>query len=199
MKVIAITGGIASGKSEVTKTIAAAGYPIVDADVLARQVLEPGTHTLEQVKQFFGESIIKNGVLDRKTLGERVFSNPNALKVLTNLTAPEIKSRIQDQLSFFKIKGKKLVFCAIPLFFEQHYEDTGWFDQVVVVSTTTRQQLDRLMSRDHLREWEAQSRIKAQMPADEKVKRADVVIENNGSEKALQEKVNLYLQGLEEE
>lgn len=199
MLVIAITGGIASGKTEVTKTIQRAGYPVVDADVLARQVLEPGTHTLEQVKERFGQSIIKNGVLDRHALGERVFSNPTLLKSLTALTAPEIRSRIQEQLSFFRMKGKTVVFCAIPLFFEQHYEDTGWFDQVVVVATNERQQLDRLMARDHLDEWAAQSRIKAQMPVAKKVAKADVVIENDGSAEELKQKVVDYLNRLKEE
>ncbi|MDD9138659.1 dephospho-CoA kinase [Fructobacillus sp. CRL 2054] len=198
MRVIAITGGIASGKSAVTNQIRMAGYPVVDADLVSRQVVEPGTHTLEEIKETFGEDIIKNGVLDRKRLGQKAFGSQALLKRLTEITAPEIRSAIQDQLSFYKIKGKSLVFCAIPLFFEQHYEDTGWFDQVVVIATNERTQLDRLMARDHLDEWEAQSRIKSQLPLNVKEDKADVVIENNGTAEELQEKVAAYLKEVEE-
>ncbi|MFC4760834.1 dephospho-CoA kinase [Fructobacillus durionis] len=198
MRVIAITGGIASGKSAVTNQIRMAGYPVVDADLVSRQVVEPGTHTLEEIKETFGEDIIKNGVLDRKLLGQKVFGNQALLKQLTKITAPEIQSAIQDQLSFYKIKGKSLVFCAIPLFFEQHYEETGWFDQVVVVSSNERTQLDRLMARDHLDEWEAQSRIKAQLPLKTKMGKADVVIENDGTPEELEAKVAHYLKEVKE-
>ncbi|MBS9337943.1 dephospho-CoA kinase [Fructobacillus parabroussonetiae] len=197
MKVIAITGGIASGKSAVTDQIRQAGYRVVDADLLARQVVEPGTHTLEEIKEAFGQEIVQNGVLDRKALGEKVFANPALLKELTKITSPEIQSAIRDQLAFFKMKEEPIVFCAIPLFFEQHYEKTGWFDQVLVVSASEREQLERLMARDHLDEWAAQSRIKSQMPVQEKIAKADVVIENNGTAEELAQKVQDYLKHLE--
>ncbi|MBS9338786.1 dephospho-CoA kinase [Fructobacillus sp. M2-14] len=198
MRVIAITGGIASGKSFVTNQIRNAGYKVIDADLVSRQVVEPGTHTLEEIKSAFGDQIISNGVLDRKALGEKVFSNPALLKELTNITAPEIRSSIQDSLSFFKMKGEEVVFCAIPLYFEQGYDQSGWFDQVVVVVSDERVQLDRLMARDGLEEWAAQTRIKSQMPNAEKKQKADVVIENNGTEEELQKQVSAYLQTLKE-
>ncbi|MBS9335694.1 dephospho-CoA kinase [Fructobacillus papyrifericola] len=197
MKVIAITGGIASGKSAVTDQIRQAGYKVVDADLVSRQVVEPGTHTLEEIKETFGQEIVQNGVLNRKVLGEKVFTNPALLKELTKITSPEIQSTIRDQLAFFKMKGEAVVFCAIPLFYEQKYDQTGWFDQVVVVAATERQQLERLMARDHLDEWAAQSRIKAQLPIQEKVAKADVVIENEGTAEELEQKVSDYLSTVE--
>ncbi|MBS9335045.1 dephospho-CoA kinase [Fructobacillus sp. M1-13] len=197
MKVIAITGGIASGKSAVTNQIRKAGYKVVDADLVSRQVVEPGTHTLEEIKEVFGQAIVQNGVLDRKALGQKVFGNDALLKQLTKITSPEIQSVIKDQLSFFKIKGEPVVFAAIPLFFEQHYEKTGWFDEVVVVASSERKQLERLMARDHLDEWAAQARIKSQMPVQEKIKKADLVINNDGSEAELAAQVAELLKNLE--
>ncbi|MCO0831782.1 dephospho-CoA kinase [Fructobacillus sp. W13] len=198
MKVIAITGGIASGKSFVTNEIREAGYKVIDADLVARQVVEPGTHTLEEIKAAFGNQIVKNGVLDRKALGEKVFANPALLKQLTSITGPEIESSIQDSLSFFRMKGEEIVFCAIPLYYEQNYDQTGWFDEVIVVVSDERVQLDRLMARDGLEEWAAQTRIKSQMPAAEKQAKADVVFENNGTEEELTKQVQAYLQNLKE-
>lgn len=198
MKVIAITGGIASGKSFVTNQIREAGYKVIDADLVSRQVVEPGTHTLEEIKAAFGNQIVKNGVLDRKALGEKVFANPALLKQLTSITSPEIESSIQDALSFCRMKGEEIVFCAIPLYYEQNYDQTGWFDQVIVVVSDERIQLDRLMARDGLEEWAAQTRIKSQMPAAEKAEKADVVFENNGTEEELTKQVQAYLQQLKE-
>lgn len=199
MKIIGLTGSIATGKSAVTKIVAAAGYRVIDADLVAREVVEPGTFTLEKIKDVFGLDIVENGVLNRKKLGQMVFQDPAKLKELTAITSPAIYSAIEDKLNFFKNRGEKVIFIAIPLLFEQKYDESGWLDQILVVATNPRIELDRLMARDHLDEYAAQSRIKAQISIEKKVEMADVVFDNNGSEEELKQQVEKYLVDLKKE
>lgn len=199
MKIIGLTGSIATGKSAVTKIVAAAGYRVIDADLVAREVVEPGTFTLEKIKDVFGLDIVENGVLNRKKLGQIVFKDPAKLKELTAITSPAIYSAIEDKLNFFKNRGEKVIIIAIPLLFEQKYDESGWLDQILVVATNPRIELDRLMARDHLDEYAAQSRIKAQISIEKKAEMADVVFDNNGSEEELKQQVEKYLADLKKE
>lgn len=198
MKIIGLTGSIATGKSSVTKQLAQAGYRVIDADQVAREVVEPGTFTLEKIKDTFGNGVVKNGVLDRPKLGQLVFGNPDLLKQLTAITSPIIYSTIEDKLNFFKTKGEKIVFVAIPLLYEQGYDKSDWLSEVIVVATDPRIELDRLMARDHLDEYAAQSRIKSQISIEKKVDLADRVFDNNGSKEDLAKQVRAYLDELKE-
>ncbi|GAO99623.1 dephospho-CoA kinase [Fructobacillus ficulneus] len=199
MKIIGLTGSIATGKSAVTKLVAQAGYHVIDADLVAREVVEPGSFTLEKIKTTFGQDVIKNGVLDRKKLGERVFQNPALLKALTEITSPAIHSAIEDKINFFKMQGDAIIFIAIPLLYEQGYDQTDWFNQILVVATNPRTELDRLMDRDGLDEYAAQSRIKAQISIEDKAQRADVVFDNNGTTAELAAQVDQYLMELKKD
>ncbi|MDF7637774.1 dephospho-CoA kinase [Leuconostocaceae bacterium ESL0958] len=193
MKVIGITGGIASGKSQVVKQVRAAGYPVLDADEVARIVVEPGTPTLEKIKDSFGQDVMDNGVLNRAYLGKLVFEDPAKLALLNQITQPVIFATLKEQRSFWKMQGASVLFMVIPLLFEQGYDQIGWFDEIILVDTDPAVAKKRLMARNHLDEYEAQRRILTQAPLAEKKTKADRCFDNNGEPAALQQQVSDYL------
>lgn len=178
-KVIGLTGGIASGKSTVSNFLKQQGYPIVDADQVARDVVAPGSNGIRQIRQAFGTEIVDpDGHLNRQRLGEIVFQSASQMARLNHIVQPLIRTSILQQIEFLKRHGATLIFLDIPLLFEQHYE--GLCDEVMVVSVDAQRQRERLMRRNSYSKCEAMGRINSQMPLADKVKRADVVIDNNG-------------------
>lgn len=177
-QVIGLTGGIASGKSTVSIYLKKQGYPIVDADVVARQVVEPGTVGLVRIKREFGSEVITaDKQLDRRRLGQIVFNSHQQLEKLNRIVQPLIRDTIIQQLRTLDAQGARLIFLDAPLLFEQHYESLC--DQVMVVTVTPDVQLRRLMQRDSLNKSAAQARIHSQMPLVDKEELATVVIDNN--------------------
>ena len=178
---IAITGNIASGKSQVEKTLAELGYVVYDSDKIAHNVLDTLT-------DFYGYDVFTDGKIDRKKLGELVFSDSSLRAKLEELTHPLIKAKI---LELFTVhKNDKYIFVSIPLLYEAGFEDI--FDKVIFVSVDNDIQLKRLMERNNYSKEEAQRRISSQMPQEEKIKKADYVIVNNSTKENLCEQIKAF-------
>ncbi|MCO7175956.1 dephospho-CoA kinase [Sporolactobacillus kofuensis] len=180
MMKIGLTGGIASGKSTVSKWFIKQGYPVIDADVISRQVVEPGEAALTEIaKQFGGQMILPSGNLDRRKLGKLVFQNAEKRKQLDDLMHPVIRQRMMKELDQLERVGIQTVVLDIPLLFENGLETL--VDKIIVVTVTEQNQRTRLMARNRFSSDEARARIHAQLPLTEKVRKADAVIDNNGS------------------
>lgn len=180
MRVIGLTGGIASGKSTVTEMLRALGAPIVDADLLARQVVEPGSPALAEIAERFGADVITaDGTLDRKKLGAVVFEDPDARRDLNRITHPRIAMAGQQAIAAHGANGAKVVIYDAALIVENklHLGLAG----LIVVSLPREVQRRRLMARDQIDEEAAEARIAAQLPLEEKVAVADYVIDNSGT------------------
>lgn len=178
-KIIGVTGGIASGKSSVSKWLISKGYPVIDADIAARKVVEPGMPALEEIKNAFGQDIcLTDGTLDRKKLGSIVFSNSEKRKLLNGIVHPAVRKWMMEETEKALHEGKELVFMDIPLLFESKL--THMVEGIILVYVKPEVQLKRLMARDHFTEEEALARIRAQMPIDDKKKLADYIVDNNG-------------------
>jgi len=175
-----LTGGIATGKSTVSVWLKAAGLPVIDADVIAREVVAPGTEGLRQIATTFGKLYLTAGELDRKQLGQLVFHDPAQLKRLEAITTPLIKAEIQRQLAVYRQQKVPVVIIDAPTFFESGYLET-LTDHVMVVATDVATQKSRLMARDQLSADDAQARMDRQWPIEQKVARATVVIDNGGT------------------
>lgn len=172
---LGITGGIATGKTTVANDFRAAGYPVIDLDVIARAVAAPGSKILSQLQHEFGSMIIQgDGTLNRGLLGKVVFGHPRRLSKLNAIMQPAIRERFEQELAEAVATGADLVIADVPLLYEQKYED--YFDGVAVVTVPAKQQQERLAVRDGLTANEALARIDAQLPLDEKVARADFAI-----------------------
>lgn len=191
--VLGLTGGIASGKSTVAKILSENGAEIIDADQIARQVVVPGTIGLKQITQVFGTKILTTtGQLNRKKLGEIVFSNPDDLKKLTAITAPLIRRELKLQLAKLQQQQVKLVVLMIPLLFETGYQT--WCDETLSVTLPLKLQLQRLQQRDQLTTAAAQARIATQMSGKKRDQLADTVIDNSQGIGALEKQVIKWLQ-----
>ncbi|HIX35170.1 MAG TPA: dephospho-CoA kinase [Candidatus Limosilactobacillus merdigallinarum] len=179
-KVIGVTGGIASGKSLVSAYLIAHGFSIVDADIVAREVVAPDSIGLKKVAATFGNEIVDTkGNLDRKRLAKIVFADDSQLKLLNDILQPLIRQQIQQELQQFIAQGQEYIFLVAPLLFEENYQ--SMCDEIMVVTVTLQTQLQRLMSRDQLNEQQARRRIAAQWPLSRKIALADVVIDNDGT------------------
>lgn len=189
--VLGITGGIASGKSTVVDFFKAEGFPVVDGDIVAREVVEPGSDGLRALEKVFGRTILQNdGRLDRKKLGSIIFQNEQKRHLLNKTLDPFIRGEIERQTLEAK-KISPLVIVDIPLLFEGHYE--SMMDEVATVYVTPKIQLERLMARNDLSEEEAIKRINSQLSLEEKKKRADIVFDNCHSQETTRQQVLNWL------
>ncbi|HSJ37520.1 MAG TPA: dephospho-CoA kinase [Planococcus sp. (in: firmicutes)] len=178
--IIGLTGSIASGKSTVSKMLEELGYPIIDADLVARKVVEPGTGTLKKIGDLFGPEVIRqDGTMDRERVGALIFSNPAMRKQLNDIIHPAIREEMLRQRSEYLADGHKTIVMDIPLLFESKLQH--FVDKILVVSVTEENQLARLMERNGLSERDARDRIGSQLPMSVKEEGADAVIYNNGT------------------
>ncbi|KAJ9187751.1 hypothetical protein P3X46_003173 [Hevea brasiliensis] len=180
MRIVGLTGGIASGKSTVSNLFKSIGIPVVDADLVARDVLKKDTDGYNKVVAAFGEDILQaSGEVDRAKLGLIVFSDPAKRQLLNRLLAPYISSGIFYEILKLWLRGCKVIVLDIPLLFEAKMDK--WTKPIIVVWVDTETQLQRLMARDRISEEDARNRINAQMSLDLKRIKADIVIDNSGS------------------
>ncbi|KDP28126.1 hypothetical protein JCGZ_13897 [Jatropha curcas] len=180
MRIVGLTGGIASGKSTVSNLFKSHGIPVVDADRVARDVLKKDTGGYKKVAAAFGDDILQvNGEVDRAKLGQIVFSDPAKRQLLNRLLAPYISSGIFCKILKLWLRGCKVIVLDIPLLFEAKMDK--WTKPIIVVWVDTEIQLRRLMARDGSSEEDARNRINAQMALDLKRTKADIVIDNTGS------------------
>ncbi|KAF3639496.1 Dephospho-CoA kinase [Capsicum annuum] len=186
MRIVGLTGGIASGKSTVSNLFKAHGIPVVDADIVARNVLKKGTGGWKKVVAAFSEDILlDNGEVDRAKLGQIVFADPEKRQLLNRLLAPFISRGILMEVIKLWIKGCSIIVLDVPLLFEAKMDK--WTKPIVVIWVDPETQLQRLMTRDGSTEEEAKRRINAQMSLDLKRSKADIVIDNTSSLEALHE------------
>jgi len=179
MKVIGLTGGIASGKSTVADMIRAGNHPVLDADQTAREVVAAGSEGLAAIVDAFGDEILTaEGALDRKAMGQRIFSSADARARLNGIVHPRVQALMDQQVMQHARAGIPMLFMDIPLLYEAR--DPADFEAIVVVYVDPTTQRMRLMARNGLSNAEAQARIDSQLSLDEKRVRADFVIDNRG-------------------
>jgi dephospho-CoA kinase len=180
MRLIGVTGGIATGKTTVDRMLAAHGATVIDADEIAREVVGPGEPALEEVAARFGRDLIRpDGSLDRTRLGRLVFSDPEARRDLERITHPRITELTGARVATALTGPAPLVVVDIPLLFENARE--AMFEGVLLVYAPAEVQVERLRERNGLDEAAALQRLAAQLPIDEKRGRATWIIDNSGS------------------
>jgi dephospho-CoA kinase len=188
MKIVGLTGGIASGKSTVGRLLAARGVPVVDADMLARAAVSPGTPGLAAIQDRFGAQVLlPDGTLDRAALAGVVFADDAARKELNGIVHPAVAALAVDRLQALAQAGHGVAVYEVPLLFENGLEQG--MDHTILVACAEEEQVARVQARDGLPAAAARARIAAQMPLSEKRGRASVVIENDGPPDALPDQV----------
>ena len=194
-RIIGITGGIASGKSTVTEFLRQQGYQVIDADQVVHELQEPGGRLYQALLSAFGSAILQeDGRLDRPKLGAMIFGNPQLLAQSSQIQNQIIREELADRRDLLA-ETEDFFFMDLPLLFELQYED--WFDQIWLVDVTEKTQLSRLMNRNALSQEEAEKRIAAQLSLREKRKRADVLIDNNGTVEETRQQLRDALRKLE--
>lgn len=195
VRIIGITGGIASGKSTVTEFLRRQGYQVIDADQVVHELQEPGGRLYQALLSAFGPAILQeDGRLDRPKLGAMIFGNPQLLAQSSQLQNEIIREELARRRDLLA-ETEDFFFMDLPLLFELGYE--SWFDQIWLVDVTEETQLSRFMARNVLSQEEAEKRIAAQLSLQEKRNRADVLIDNNGPLELTQEQLRDTLQKLE--
>jgi dephospho-CoA kinase len=188
MRLIGLTGNIASGKSIVADLFAERGATIIDADVLAREAVTKGSPALDAIVARWGSEVLDgDGNLDRAALRHRVFKDQTDLDALNEIVHPEVMRRRAQEVAAARARGDRVVVCVIPLLFERHLADD--FDTIVLVDAPRSIRLERIVRDRGIEEAEAMKMIASQMPADLKRARADYVIENAGTREELEGEV----------
>lgn len=183
MRVIGLTGGIASGVTLVAGMLRELGAVVIEADQVSREVVQPGTSTLRKIVEAFGPEVVaSDGTLDRRRLGQIVFDDPSARLRLNALTHPAIRRRIWERIEEIRRDDPEaLVIVDIPLLLDTSGPETFDLDGVIVVTATADLQISRTMKRDGLSREEARTRLDAQRPVALKAADADWIIDNTGS------------------
>ncbi len=195
MRVVGLTGGIATGKSTFAAALRARGVPVVDADALARAAVAPGTAALAEIARTFGPDVLgADGALDRKRMAALAFSDPEARRRLEAITHPAVRLAMAEETRRLADAGHELAFYDTPLLYEVGLD--GVLDSVVVVWAPPAVQRARMVARDGLALADADARIAAQLPIDEKAARADFVVENVGAPSELAGKAGRLLADL---
>ena len=180
MKLVGLTGGIASGKSTVAKIFQRLGAAIVNADDLAREVVLPGREAWKEIVASFGAEILQTDQnLDRQKLRTLIFNQPEARKRLESIIHPRVRALAEERIRQYSAAGYPVVIYEVPLLFEGKLQE--WLRPVILVACNVETQTGRLQQRDHLTRADAEKHIAAQMSLAEKRRLADYVIENNGS------------------
>ena len=192
VKIWGLTGNIGSGKSTVARLLAARGVPVVDADEIAREVVEPGRPAHAEIARRFPGVLRPDGSLDRKALAARVFADAGELAALNAIVHPRIAEEVAGRMAALADKGHRAAVYEAALIVENGLH-TG-LDGLVVVTSPPQAQLARLRLRDGMTEAEALARIQAQLPEREKTKHATVIIDNRGSEADLAAQVDRLVQ-----
>ena len=186
---VAITGNIASGKTAVQKILETNGFTVLDSDIAAHRLLDDNSAVIEAFKNF---DILDNGKISRDKLGKIVFNNENLLQKLNGIIHPQVRAKIEK--FFEENKDKNIVFVSIPLLFECGMENM--FDKIILVKTPDNIRLERLIKRNGYTKDYALKRIACQISQDEKVSKADFVIDNGGEIEDLTHQVSTLVQTL---
>jgi len=193
VKLVGLTGGIASGKSTVAKILESLGAAIVNADTLAREVVEPGREAWKEIVAAFGaEVLLPDQSFDRQKLRTIIFNNSDARRKLESIIHPRVRALAEQRIREHSAAGYGVIVYEVPLLFEGNLHE--WLRPVILVACDVDTQLRRLQQRDGLDRAEAQKHIEAQMSLEEKRRLADYVIENNGSLDDLKRQVEAVLE-----
>ncbi|MBS3732891.1 MAG: dephospho-CoA kinase [Desulfobacterales bacterium] len=186
---IGVTGGVGSGKSLVCRRLQELGVSVCSADELARQAVEPGTRAYDQIVHHFGRQILTpDGGIDRAALRRIIVDDDTARKTLERLVHPEVMRQMEKHFAAAEKQGAPAAAAEVPLLFEAGLE--SFFDAVILVRGDMENRLQRVMARDNVSRQEAEALMKTQMSEAQKRKRADYVIENNGSISRMQGEVD---------
>ncbi|KQL37965.1 dephospho-CoA kinase [Bacillus sp. FJAT-25509] len=178
-KIFGLTGSIASGKSTVSNFLKELNVPIVDADIIAKEVVEIGQPAYKKIIEAFGsEILLESGEINRSFLGSIIFNNKEKRLQLNEIVHPEVRREMKEQADRYIKQGESLVILDIPLLYEGNSIEL--VEKVIVVTVSEENQLKRLMNRNGLSKEDALLRIASQIPVKEKAARADYVIDNNG-------------------
>ena len=189
--IVGITGGIATGKSNLTRALTECGARVADADRISRSLTANNGQALEGIRRQFGDSVFNGGMLDRKALGSIVFSDPAALAQLNTLMHPLIRAEVRRQIKKASDEGLPVLFIDAPLLYETGLD--SFCDEVWCAWVPRQIQLERLMSRDHLSKADALARMNSQMSAWKKRLKADRFIDTRRTlEESGQIAVNMY-------
>lgn len=198
MIVIGLTGGIGSGKSTVSDILKEQGIPVVDGDLIAREVVEPHRPAYDEIVRVFGAEVLQqDGTLNRKRIGEIVFSDPEKLSMLNSITHKEIYRVILERLESLKETGTSLVFLDVALLFETGFDQlTDW---VWVVDAPDAVRVERIQKRDGLKEEEILKRIQSQMSRELRNTKGNLVLDNSKSREELKARILQELKQYESE
>jgi dephospho-CoA kinase len=193
VKLVGLTGGIASGKSTVAAILSRLGAAIINADDLARAVVEPGKEAWNEIVESFGAAILQDDqTIDRRKLRTVVFNDPEARKRLEAIIHPRVRALAEEKIRDLEAAGSPVIVYEVPLLFEGNLHH--WLRPVILVACDLETQRTRLRARDSVTETEAQRQIAAQMSLEEKRKLSDYVIENNGTRDELERQVRAVLE-----
>jgi len=183
MLIVGLTGGIASGKSAIARALESEpGIAVIDADRIAWETYSPGTDVYEKLVAHFGRKILNpDGTIDRRALGKLIFHDPKERAFLNSVVHPAVMARLVELARAYEAQGIELLIIQAALLLESEDVRREFFDHYVLVTVEPEEQIRRLMARDGLSRKEALRRIEAQTPQEEKLKRADFVIESCGS------------------
>jgi dephospho-CoA kinase len=192
VKLVGLTGGIASGKSTVAKILERLGAAVINADDLSREVVEPGKVAWQEIIDAFGTGVLQpDQTLDRQKLRAVIFSDRDGRKKLEAIIHPRVRALAEQRIREHTVAGYAIIVYEVPLLFEVKLHE--WLRPVILVACDLDTQRRRLQERDHLTQTEAQKHIDAQMSLAEKRRLADYVIENNGSLEELENQVKAIL------
>ena len=193
VKVIGLTGGIASGKSTVAAILRKLGVPVIDADALSREVIQPGQEAWREILATFGHGIVEEDEkIDRKKLRKIIFDNPERRKELEAIVHPRVRALAEKRIRELGEVGHCAVVYEVPLLFESQLH--LWLRPVILVACDVATQRQRLQARDHLTGPEAQRHLDAQLSLEEKRGLADYVIENDGTLEDLEQQIRAVLE-----
>ena len=201
--VIGLTGGIGTGKSTVSQILRKKKFPVIDLDTISHEVIKI-PKVIEKIVENFGKEVLENSGnfenennatrISREKLGKIIFENKEKRLLLNSIMHPEILHTMREQISKYK-KNNKIIFVEIQLLFEVQWEKE--FDYILLISAKKNTQIRRILERDKRSENDALNIINSQLPLDEKKKRSDFVIENDGNIEELKEKIDKFLEYLE--
>ena len=201
--VIGLTGGIGTGKSTVSQILQEKKFPVIDLDTISHEVIKI-PKVIEKIVENFGKEVLENSGnfenennairISREKLGKIIFENKEKRLLLNSIMHPEILHTMREQISKYK-KNNKIIFVEIQLLFEVQWEKE--FDYILLISAKKSTQIRRILERDNRSENDALNIINSQLPLDEKKKRSDFVIENDGNIEELKEKIDKFLEYLE--